>query len=178
MFASIYPWQVLFFPEQCRYPNSFVGRVSLVFKFNLGIPVSFGLEIMEHLIEPKQDLELIWSYSVLIKQLNCKCSSVLIYLSLSSTVISEYAACGADSSMFPCNNGECIPSTWKCDGEYDCRDRSDDVECQGMAKILINQLSSLRRIKSSSVIACHVNIMAIAGQLRQSFPSKNLHVIY
>jgi hypothetical protein len=56
-------------------------------------------------------------------------------------LISEYAACGADTSMFPCHNGECIPLPWKCDGEYDCRDRSDEIECKGEAKILKNKLS-------------------------------------
>lgn len=31
--------------------------------------------------------------------------------------------------MFKCNNGECVPTWWKCDGVKDCSDNSDELGC-------------------------------------------------
>ena len=31
--------------------------------------------------------------------------------------------------MFRCNNDQCIPYWWKCDGSPDCADKSDELEC-------------------------------------------------
>lgn len=30
---------------------------------------------------------------------------------------------------FSCSNGYCVPQTWKCDGDNDCRDNSDEHNC-------------------------------------------------
>lgn len=35
--------------------------------------------------------------------------------------------CGADSSPYECANKMCVPDTWRCDGENDCGDSSDEV---------------------------------------------------
>ncbi|XP_066589021.1 sortilin-related receptor-like [Prorops nasuta] len=32
-------------------------------------------------------------------------------------------------SQFPCKNGVCVPKFWKCDGDNDCGDNSDEDQC-------------------------------------------------
>lgn len=33
--------------------------------------------------------------------------------------------------QFGCKNGRCVPAWWKCDGENDCGDWSDEAQCSG-----------------------------------------------
>ena len=37
---------------------------------------------------------------------------------------------GCDQAIyFTCNNGDCIKKFWKCDGDNDCSDNSDELYC-------------------------------------------------
>ena len=42
----------------------------------------------------------------------------------SDYVISVNVTC--EATEFPCENGRCIPKSWKCDSENDCGDGSDE----------------------------------------------------
>ena len=35
------------------------------------------------------------------------------------------------SNEFECSNGKCIRASWKCDGDNDCGDSSDETNCSG-----------------------------------------------
>ncbi|XP_070547897.1 tolloid-like protein 1 [Ptychodera flava] len=44
-----------------------------------------------------------------------------------STSGDQWESC--DSDEYQCDNDECISSIYKCDGEYDCEDNSDELDC-------------------------------------------------
>ena len=41
------------------------------------------------------------------------------------------AAHTCSTNEFICNNTRCIPKGWKCDGDQDCADNSDETSCEG-----------------------------------------------
>ena len=41
--------------------------------------------------------------------------------------LSKVKAC--DSNEYMCTDGECIRDSWRCDGEVDCNNGSDEEEC-------------------------------------------------
>ncbi|XP_066303730.1 trypsin-3-like [Branchiostoma lanceolatum] len=53
----------------------------------------------------------------------------LLLLALAARGDAWLFSCG--SSDFHCNNGNCIPASWECDGEADCTDGSDEASCGG-----------------------------------------------
>ena len=34
-----------------------------------------------------------------------------------------------NSGQFACLSGECLPALWQCDGDNDCADATDEVDC-------------------------------------------------
>lgn len=43
--------------------------------------------------------------------------------------------------QWQCDDGTCITAVWRCDGEGDCLDGSDEMDCNGMSKTLKTRLS-------------------------------------
>merc|ERR1712098_797217 len=39
------------------------------------------------------------------------------------------STCKDDEDVFHCGEGECIPTSWVCDGTSDCHDESDEAQC-------------------------------------------------
>ena len=57
--------------------------------------------------------------------------------------VCERDAC--PSGSFFCNNGRCISNRWKCDGEDNCGDYSDEIDCPSSCRTLLTSSSGTIR---------------------------------
>ena len=53
-------------------------------------------------------------------------------------ILSILGSFGCPKEKFLCNNTKCLPSTFKCNGQDDCGDNSDEIDgCVGNIKWII-----------------------------------------
>lgn len=55
-------------------------------------------------------------------------------------------------SEFRCDNGKCISSSWHCNGEYNCDDHSDEMNCSKFMHY--ENLINLLQVKICFEIIC------------------------
>ena len=55
------------------------------------------------------------------------------------------AQCEPDK-WFKCNDGLCVTKHWRCDGEPDCNDGSDEIGCDTKIKLEIEKIQNSARL--------------------------------
>ncbi|XP_064498459.1 very low-density lipoprotein receptor isoform X4 [Pseudopipra pipra] len=59
-----------------------------------------------------------------------RCWALLLLLAVGClSAAADGARVKCEESQFACSNGRCIPQLWKCDGDEDCSDGSDESAC-------------------------------------------------
>lgn len=65
-----------------------------------------------------------------------------LFCFLVNITITPTPACPANK--FACHDGACIPNNWRCDGENDCLDHSDETQYAGCGKYIISLYDRLQ----------------------------------
>ena len=54
-------------------------------------------------------------------------SKIILKMCWNNYYLLDIATC--EPSEFQCNDTQCIDSRWRCDGDFDCNDHSDEMNC-------------------------------------------------
>ena len=63
-----------------------------------------------------------------------------------------------DNGKYQCNNNKCINASWKCDGEDDCGDNSDEQNCPGKHELHKNYSNTNKMVFVFSKLTSSVGI--------------------
>ena len=76
----------------------------------------------------------------------CKNFVIILIISFYHIILSflKFSECTED--QFVCNNGECISKDFKCDGDTDCDDGSDEFDCPGWFTLSFYYLSGFFKL--------------------------------
>ncbi|RCN35045.1 Low-density lipoprotein receptor domain class A [Ancylostoma caninum] len=61
---------------------------------------------------------------------------------LSGGTLRRSLAC-VGNETFACNDGRCIPRSWRCDGDIDCKNEEDEKNCTSKPYCQSDSLSSI-----------------------------------